>query len=373
MMQVEAAVMYAVGEPLVVESLELEAPRAGEVLVKIGASGVCHSDYHVVSGQSGHDLPVVLGHEGAGTIVAVGDGVGELAPGDHVVLSWIPFCGECFFCTHEQTHLCKAYIGPLWAGTMTDGSNRLSKDGQPVRQLSMLATWADHAVVPAVSCVKIAPSIPFEVGALLGCAVTTGVGAVLNRAKVEPGSSVAIIGAGGVGLSLIMGARFAMAGRIIVFDVSLEKQALAIEMGATDFVVSSDNSIETVRDMTDGLGADYVFEAVGLVPLQEMALEMVRPGGQVVFVGMAGNDECMSLSAASITRDEKLVSGSMFGSARTDRDFNLYADSYEQGLLPVDQLVTRRYGLSDINEAIDAMLGGMPGRGVIVFDAGDDA
>lgn len=360
--------MYEVGQPLVVETLDLAAPSTGEVLVRIGASGVCHSDYHVISGQAGHDLPVVLGHEGAGTIEAIGPDVDDLSVGDHVVLSWIPYCGECFYCTRDQTHLCKAYIDPLWAGTMPDGSSRLSKGGKPYRHLSMLASWAEHAVVPAVSCVKVPDSVPFDVGALLGCAVTTGVGAVLNRAKVEPGSTVAIIGAGGVGLSLIMGAKLAEAAQIIVFDINLEKESLARQFGATDFVQSTPDSVEQLRSMTMGHGADYVFEAVGHVKLQEMALEMTRPGGQLIFVGMAGNDDHMSLSAANVTRSEKIVCGSVFGSSCTHRDFNLYAEYFEQGRLPVDQLVTRRYALDGINDAIEAMLGGLPGRGVIVFD-----
>ena len=372
-MRVSAAVLHEVGKPLAVERLELAPPGAGEVLVRMGASGVCHSDYHVMSGQAGHDLPVVLGHEGAGEVVSVGSAASSLAPGDHVVLSWIPFCGACFYCSRGQTHLCKAFIGPLWAGTMPDGTSRLSRDGRPIRHLSMLATWSDHAVVPEASCVKISKSVPFEVGALLGCAVTTGVGAVLNKAEVQPGSTVVIIGAGGVGLSLIMGARLAEARRIIVFDLHPAKEALARRFGATDFVASSPDDVEVLRTMTDGHGADYVFEAVGQVKLQEMALEMTRPGGLLIFVGMAGNDDCLSLSAANVTRSEKTICGSVFGSARTDRDFNLFADYFEQGRLPIDQLVTRRYALDDINEAIAAMLDGTPGRGVVVFDDGERA
>ncbi len=367
-MKVSAAVLHEVGEPLTVERLDLASPAAGEVLVRLGASGVCHSDHHVMSGQAGHELPVVLGHEGAGEVVAVGSGVSSLGPSDHVVLSWIPFCGRCFYCDRGQTHLCQAFVGPLWAGTMPNGTPRLSRDGRPVRQLSMLATWADHIVVPEQSCVKISRTIPFEIAALLGCAVTTGVGAVLNKAEVRPGSTVAIVGAGGVGLSLIMGARLAQAGRIIVFDLHSAKEALARRFGATDFVVSSPENVEALRAMTDGQGADYVFEAVGQVTLQQMALEMTRPGGLLVLVGMAANDDRLSLSAANLTRSEKTVCGSVFGSARTDRDFNLYAEHYEQGRLPIDQLVTRRYALDEINEAVAAMLDGMPGRGVVVFD-----
>ena len=367
-MQVNAAVLHRTGAPLAIETLDLAPPRRGEVLVRMAASGVCHSDHHVMTGQAPHDLPVVLGHEGAGEVLCTGDGVHGLVPGDPVVLNWLPFCGECFFCTRSQSHLCRAYETPSWAGLMLDGTSRLSRDGRPYRQLSMLATWADHVVVPQACCVRVSRDLPLEVGALLGCAVTTGVGAVLNKARVRSGETVAIIGAGGVGLSLIMGARLAAAGRIIVFDRNDEKESLARELGATDFVRSSAASVETLHAMTGGRGADCVFEAVGRVSLQETALEMTRAGGTLVLVGMAGDDERMSLSGADLTRSEKTVCGSIFGSAQAERDIDLYARYYQEGRLPIDRLVTRRYALEDINEACAAMMAGAPGRGVIVFD-----
>ncbi|MEL7116822.1 MAG: alcohol dehydrogenase catalytic domain-containing protein, partial [Pseudomonadota bacterium] len=200
-MHVKAAVMRAPGAPLSVETLELAPPKRGEVLIRMRAAGVCHSDYHVMSGQAPHDLPVVLGHEGAGDVLALGEGVRDLAIGDRVVLSWIPYCGNCSFCGRDQTHLCQTYKTPLWAGTLLDGTCRFSSATGPVRHLSMLACWADHVVVPELSCVKIDPAVPHDVAALLGCAVTTGVGAVLNRAQVGAGQDVVVIGAGGVGLS----------------------------------------------------------------------------------------------------------------------------------------------------------------------------
>ena len=371
-MEIRAAALCAAKTPMEIQSLDLAPPEYGEVLVAIGASGVCHSDYHVISGQAGHDLPVVLGHEGAGVVAAVGGGVTRVAPGDHVVLSWIPFCGECFHCAHEQSHLCRAYSVPLSAGTMLDGTNRLSKGGRPYRQLSMLATWADHAVVPEQACIPISPRVPLEIAALLGCAVTTGVGAVLNKAQVRPDETVAVIGAGGVGLSIIMGAKLAKAGRIFVFDIGSEKEDLARRFGATDFIPSGPGNIQELRAMTHGKGADHVFEAVGKVRLQEMALEMTRPGGRLTFVGLAGNDDLLSLSAANLTRDEKTIAGSIFGSARTDRDLSRYAEYYLDGLLPLDELVTRRYPLEAINTAVADMMSGQPGRGVILFDGQAD-
>ncbi len=366
-MKTQAAVMYSTKEPLVVEELELDAPRAGEVLIRMGAAGVCHSDYHVISGQADHDLPVVLGHEGAGEVIGLGKGVTDLSIGDHVVLSWIPYCGDCFFCAHEQTHLCQTYKTPLWDGTMLDGTCRLTNAKGPVRHLSMLACWADHAVVPQESCIRVSKALPFGVAALLGCAVTTGVGAVLNRAKVAPGSTIVVIGAGGVGLSIIMGAKLAGAHRIIAIDAAPGTEAKARELGATDFIPASEDVRTRIHEMTEH-GADHVFEAVGKRALQRAAIEYCRPGGQVTFVGMDGNDATIDLPSTGITRAEIIVTGSIFGSACTSRDFVAYAQHYMEGNLPIDQLIGRRYRLDQINEALDDMLAGKPGRGVILFD-----
>ena len=353
-----------------VETLDLAAPGPGEVLIRMGAAGVCHSDYHVISGQADHDLPVVLGHEGAGEVVGLGDGVEHLSLGDHVVLSWIPYCGECFFCGHEQTHLCGAYKDPLWAGTMMDGTCRLSNAGAPVRHLSMLACWADYAVVPEASCVVVDRSIPFDIAALLGCAVTTGVGAVLNRARKATGSTVVVIGAGGVGLSIIMGAKLAGAAQIIAIDAVPGAEAKARELGATDFLLASEDVGARVAELT-GYGADYVFEAVGRRALQRAALDYCRPGGDVIFVGLDANDATIDLPSTGITRAEKSVTGSIFGSACTTRDFAAYGRHYLDGALPIDRLIGRRYRLDDINTAIGDMLSGAPGRGVIQFGGTD--
>ena len=365
-MKVRAAVMYSAQEPLVVEELDLQAPQKGEVLIRLGASGVCHSDYHVISGQAAHDLPVVLGHEGAGEVIGLGEGVADFAVGDHVVLSWIPYCGDCFFCTHEQTHLCRSYTTPLFVGTMLDGACRFSNARGPVRHLSMLACWADHVVVPQECCVPIDKSVPFELAALLGCAVTTGVGAVLNRAKVTAGSTVAVIGAGGVGLSIIMGAKLAGAARIIAIDAASGTEPKARELGATDFVLADEDVLARIAEMTEH-GADHVFEAVGKRALQKAALNYCRPGGQVTFVGLDANDASIDLPTTRITRSEITVTGSMFGSACTERDFAAYAQHFLDGSLPIDQLIGRRYELDQINVAIKDMLAGKPGRGVILF------
>lgn len=367
-MEVRAAVLHDVGRELEIETLDLAPPQAGEVVIEVRAAGICHSDYHVMSGQSAHPLPVVLGHEGAGVVAAVGADVTKVAVGDHVVLNWIPACGSCFWCRKGQTHLCKTYAGPLWDGTLLDGTCRLSRDGKPYRHLGMLACWAERAVVPQESCVKIGKQVPFEVAALLGCAVTTGVGAVLNRAQVEVGSSVAVFGAGGVGLSVIMGAELAGADAIIAVDTTDAKAGIAKSFGATHFVQAGPQANREIQALTEGRGADYVFEAVGNTRLQEACLGAVRPGGLLVLVGLPGDEETMKLPSASFIRDEKTVTGSIFGSAQTERDFNSYGDLFLEGRLPVDRLISRRYPLEQVNEACSAMLSGELGRGVIVFE-----
>ncbi|MEM9278150.1 MAG: zinc-binding dehydrogenase [Pseudomonadota bacterium] len=368
-MKVQAAVMYGINTPLQVEMLDLAEPKDGEVLIRMGAAGVCHSDYHVISGQASHDLPVVLGHEGAGTIIATGSDVSGMSAGDRVVLSWIPYCDECFFCDHDQMHLCQTYKTPLWAGTMMDGTCRFSNDKGAVHHLSMLACWADTVVVPQESCVVIDPAVPFEVAALLGCAVTTGVGAALNRAKVARGDRVVVIGAGGVGLSIIMGAKLAGAEKIIAIDASSEAEGKARELGCTHFIHSNEDVGAAIRELTE-VGADHVFEAVGKRFLQRAAIDYCRPGGQVTFVGMDANDATIDLPTTGITRSEINVTGSIFGSACTTRDFKAYGNYFLEGGLPVDRLIGRRYKLDQINTAVNDMLAGKPGRGVIVFDEG---
>ena len=368
-LKINAAVCYGAHQPIVVEELLLQPPGPGEVLVKMAASGVCYSDYHVIAGHYEHNLPVVLGHEGAGVVAAVGDGVDTVAVDDHVVLNWLPSCGTCFFCERGSTHLCRHFQEPANAGTMLDGTTRMHKaDGTPVYQMSMISTWADAVVTPQQSVVKISPDVPLEVCALLGCAVTSGVGAVLNRAQVERGSSVVVVGTGGVGLSVIMGAKLAGAARIIAVDSNPDKAAVAESFGATDFVRAGDSMRSEVAALTGGRGGDYVFEAVGKVALQEACLDITRRGGSLIFVGLPGNDEHMRLPSASVTREEKWVTGSAFGSCCVERDLPMYADLFSQGRLPVDRLVSRRYALADINEAMDEMLAGQQmGRGVVTW------
>lgn len=366
-MQIRAAVFYEPHSPFQIEALDLQPPQPGEILVKMAAAGVCHSDWHLMTGATRHPLPVVPGHEGAGVVEAVGLGVTRVQPGDHVALNWAPSCGSCFYCLRERPSLCQTYVEPIWAGTMLDGTTRLTKNDVPVYHFSALACFADYAVVPEVCCVPMPKVVPLEVAALIGCAVTTGVGAVLNTAKVEPGSSVVVIGAGGVGLSVIMGSKLAGAAQIITVDAHESKGDIALAFGATDFILNRPETNEAVRSLTGGRGADYVFEAVGIPALQEQSLELTRPGGTAILVGISPMGSGTNLPGAILTRQEKTVTGSYYGTANTARDFPLYADLYLNGKLDLDRLISKKYPLEQINEAYAEMLGGEAARGVIVF------
>lgn len=366
-MKIQAAVLYEAKTPFVIEELTLQEPRDGEVLVKVAASGVCHSDYHLVAGTTQHPMPVVCGHEGAGVVEAVGAGVTRVHPGDHVTLSWSPDCGECFYCRHGQPNLCDTFTGPIWAGTMLDGTPRLYRGKDPVYHYCGLATFADYAVVSQQSCIPIAKNIPLKVASLVGCAVATGVGAVMYTAGVRPGESVVVLGCGGVGLNILQGAMLCGANPIIAVDVNEAKMQLARQFGATHTLYSNDHLIEAVRDLTGGRGADHAFEAVGIPKLQELALEAARPGGTIVLAGLSPMGSATNLPGAIITRQEKTIKGSYYGSVNPSRDFPMLLDLYMAGKLKLNELVSREYSLNQINQAYDAMLGGEVARGVIVF------
>lgn len=363
-MRVLAAVLERVGGPIEVQELDLAEPRDGEVLVRMLATGVCHSDWHLVTGDTQHPLPVVLGHEGAGVVQGLGSGVQGLEVGDLVALNWAPSCGTCFYCTHGRPALCGTYVGPVWAGTMLDGTTRFTRNGEPVYHYSALACFAEHVVVPSVCCVKMPPISP-EIAAVIGCAVTTGVGSVLNTARVEKGSSVCVIGAGGVGLSTVMGAAFAGAAKIIVCD-PLSSRRQAADRLAESLALPSADPV-AVRELTDGRGADYVFECVGTPALQETAVECARPGGTVVFSGLSPSGTSTNIPGSRLVREEKTVMGSYYGTSDPARDFPKYAAMYDRGHLPLDKLVSHRYNLDQINQAYADMLDGTSIRGVVVF------
>ena len=368
LLRVQAAILRAPHRPFEIVELDLDDPRPGEVRVRIAASGVCHSDHHLVTGATRHPMPLVAGHEGAGIVESVGQGVTTIRPGDHVILNWAPACGTCFYCEHGRSNLCGTYTAPLWAGTMLDGTTRLHEQGRNVYHYCGLATHAEYAVVPAPSVVVIRKDAPLDVAALIGCAVATGVGAVLHTAGVQAGESVVVLGCGGVGLSAVQGAVLAGAARVIAVDTHPAKMEIARRFGATDALRSDDRLAERVRALTEGRGADHVIEAVGVPALQELALELARPGGTITLAGLSAMGTATNLPGAVLVRQEKTVKGSYYGTVHAPRDFPMLLDLYMAGKLPLGQMVSARYPLSAINEAYDTMLAGATVRGVITFD-----
>ncbi len=366
-MQMQAALLTEAHSPFRIETVEVAPPKAGEVLVKVGAAGVCHSDWHVVQGKTHYPMPIICGHEGAGRVEAVGEGVRQVQAGDHVTLSFRPNCGECFYCRRDKPNLCETFTPSLRSGLQRDGSSRLSWRGAPVYIFTGVGCFAEYVVVPEQSCVPIRKEIPFEVAALVGCAVATGVGAAIYTADVRPGQSVVVYGAGGVGLNILQGAALCGADPIIAVDTNSSKMEIAREFGATHTLFSDDSTVEQIQALTGGRGADHVFESVGLPILQETALDATRPGGTLTLVGLSAMDEGTNLPGAIITRTEKVIRGSYYGTVNPQRDFPLFLEMYSAGKLKLDELVTRRYGLEEINQAYASMLSGEVARGVIVF------
>ncbi len=363
-----AAVLRETNAPLTVEEVELGDPGPGEVLVRLEASGVCHSDWNVVVGATPNPLPVVLGHEGAGIVEATGDGVSELRAGDHVVLSWLPACGRCFYCQHGRAALCDVAMEDMFRGTLPGGALRLSREGEPLYHYSYLSTFAERCIVPEGCCVRVRDDAPFDVAALVGCAAMTGFGAVVNRARVEPGSTVAIFGAGGVGLSAILGAVMAGAHAIVAVDPVPFKRETALELGATHAVdPQADDVADFLRGLTDGRGADYALDTAGAPGVLAQAYGTVRRGGTVVAVGLPATGVTADLPAEDIPREEKVVTGSFYGSCLPQIDMPLVIDLFMEGRLPLDRLVSRTFALDEINEAFAAMNAGEVARGVIRF------
>lgn len=366
----KAALLLESGQPMVIEDIQLDPPRAGEVRVRIAACGVCHSDWHVIAGDTAHVKPVILGHEGAGIVEETGPGVRRFRPGDRVVLSWAPYCGECFYCVQGSPQLCAAYLEPVWAGRMLDHTSRVHWRGKDVFVYCGLGAFAEQVVVPEVCCIPVEADIPLEVAALVGCAVATGVGAVLRTAEVRAGSTVAVFGCGGVGLNVVAGAALVGAAQILAIDPVPHRRELARTLGATHLLDSGDDPVAAVRSLTGGRGADYVFEAVGHEAIQMQCVQAARPGGRAVFVGLAPMGRTIPLDTAALTREEKVVQGSYYGSVDSARDFPMLLALYRSGRLPLDSLITGHFPLEQINEAYAALLRGEGGRTLIVFPTG---
>jgi NDMA-dependent alcohol dehydrogenase len=364
-----AAICTAVGAPIEVAEVELDAPHAGEVRVRLGASGVCHSDLSIQNGTLLVAPPLVLGHEGAGVVEEVGEGVDTLQPGDEVVISWVPQCGVCFHCEREQGHLCESGAIPMQTGGLLDGTFRFSRDGQGLAQMASSGTFAEETVVPAIGAVKLDEKIPMTSAALIGCGVLTGFGAATNTASIRQGDTVAVVGCGGVGLNVIQGAKYAGAERIIAVDMVPYKLDLATQFGATDTVdASAGDPVGQVMELTGQRGADVAFEVIGLGQTIEQTIGMTRRGGQAILVGVPKMDVMLNVPAFfGVVLMEKTIKGSWYGSSNVQKDVPKLARLYSEGHLKLDELVSRTIGLDDVNEAFAAMEKGEVARSVITF------
>ena len=369
-MKTRAAVAWSAGQPLEVEEIELQGPKAGEVMVKITATGVCHTDAYTLSGKDSEGIfPCVLGHEGAGVVAEVGVGVKSIAVGDHVIPLYTPECGECKFCRSGKTNLCQAIRATQGKGVMPDGTSRFSKNGKAIYHYMGTSTFSEYTVLPEIAVAKINKLAPLDKVCLLGCGITTGIGAVLNTAKVTPGSTVAVFGLGGIGLSVIQGAVLAKASRIIAVDINDSKFAFAKQLGATDCVnpKAFQAPIQNVLvEMTDG-GVDYSFECVGNVQLMRQALECCHKGwGESIIIGVAAAGQEIS------TRPFQLVTGrvwrgSAFGGVKGRTQLPGIVDRYLKGEIKVDEMVTHTMPLREINRAFDLMREGKSIRSVVAF------
>jgi S-(hydroxymethyl)glutathione dehydrogenase / alcohol dehydrogenase len=357
---VRALVSRGVGEPLAVEEVALPDPGPDGVRVRIRAAGVCHSDLSMVNGTLAPPFPLVLGHEAAGVVVAVGDQATHVSAGDEVVLNWSPACRRCWYCTHDQPWLCETAVGPAKPGGTT-------ADGTPVNVTLGLGALAEEVVVPANAVVKVPAGVPAEKAALLGCAVLTGTGAVRNTAAVRGGESVLVIGLGGVGLSVLLAARAAGAGPVIAVDVSAAKRPLAESAGATDYLISDERLAKAVRGLTEGRGVDHAFECVGRSATIQAAWRATRRGGQVTVVGMGRRDDMVSLGALDIFHSAKVLRSSVYGAADPDRDVPALAASVLDGTLDLEPLITDRIDLDGAPAAFDRMTRGEGGRSVVLF------
>lgn len=362
-----AAVLYALNAPLSVEQVDLDPPKAHEVRVKVVANGVCHSDYSVIHGVLRLPLPVVLGHEGAGIVDEVGPEVSLIRSGDHVVLSFAPYCGRCYYCAQGRPVLCDNMRTVMGKGTLLDGTCRLKKNGRDIFHMVGLSSFAQYAVVPEIACVRIPDDVALDRACLVGCGVMTGVGAVINTARVEPGASAVVIGCGGVGLNVIQGCVLAGAGTIIGVDLLDRKLEYARQFGATHTLnPGCDDVLKTVRRLTEGRGADYAFEVIGLGKTIEQAYACTRPGGTTVVVGAASREETVTIPAWSFM-GEKVIKGSVYGSTRPHVDIPRLIDLYTKKKLKLDELVTRTYALDQVNDALAALERGEVARSVVVM------
>jgi S-(hydroxymethyl)glutathione dehydrogenase/alcohol dehydrogenase len=364
-----AALFVGTGEPLEIHDVDVAEPRTGEVRLKMTAAGICHSDLSVQNGTMPTPPPVILGHEGAGVIEAVGPDVGDLAVGDHVVISWMPQCGSCFFCEREQGHLCEVGAAAARTGSLLDGTHPASFRGKPIPQHTTVGAFAEAAVLSTAGVVKIDPAVDLRVAAVIGCAVLTGVGAAVNTANVRSGDVVVVVGCGGVGLNVVQGALLAGAERVIAVDRGASKLSVAEAFGATDTIdATTGDAVAQVLELTGGRGADVAFEVIGLKQTAEEALAMTRNGGETVLVGVASADVILEIASfRGLVRYGKTLKGCFYGSANVRADVPMLVDAYLAGKLKLDELVSHQIRLDEINNALRALESGEVTRSVIVF------
>ena len=367
-MKFRAAVLDKVNQAMTIDVLDMAPLSATDVLVKIKASGLCHTDLEVIQGSLAYPLPIVLGHEGAGIVEAVGKDVTQVSVGDHVICSWNPHCGHCFYCERDLPILCEPFVANQPKGFLPDGRSRMKRDGRQVHHYSVTSTHAEYTIVPESGAIPIPHEMPFDRACIIGCGVMTGVGGVVRKAKVEAGTSVLVIGCGAVGLNALQGARLANASIVIAVDIGSIKLQRAVRFGATHAIDGANETVlDEIKALTGGRGPDYVFEAAGNKRSLRLSVEAVRPGGQVVWLGKINVNEDISFRWGTLMGEKRIVRSS-YGGARPQRDFPWLASEYLRGRLKLDELITQRIRLDQINEGFAALARGEGIRTVIMFD-----
>ena len=367
-MKFRAAVLNRVNIPMTIDELEMAPLSPTDVLVRIKASGLCHTDLEVIQGSLAYPLPIVLGHEGAGIVEAVGSEVTQVSVGDHVICSWNPHCGHCFYCERDLPILCEPFARNQPRGLLLDGRSRMRRNNEQVHHYSVTSTHAEYTIVPESGAIPVPREIAFDRACIIGCGVMTGVGAAVRKARVAAGASVVVIGCGAVGLNVLQGARLADAQSILAVDIAKTKLDRAAQFGATQLIdASSGDALEQIKAATGGRGADYVFEAAGNKSTFRLSVEAVRPGGQVVWLGKINVNEEVGFRWGSLMGEKHIVRSS-YGDARPCRDFPWLVNEYLEGRLKLDELITNRIRLDEINQGFASLARGEGIRTVVMFD-----